>query len=165
MNPHQSTQCAQLLSPLFQQMLEQISDFTKYLNQIKQTIADNDKEQLEVLLDNPRLDFASIEQLQLKQQQIVADFGFAQSHEGIDSCVKSCDQAPLSDLYNQLRQQLEQLQSALMINDLLIKKNQQRVRQSIRLLSGYAPVNNNMTYNSSGNTHEENLDSHSLARA
>ena len=165
MHPDQSTQCAQLLSPLFQQMQEQISDFTKYLNQIKQTVAENDKEQLEVLLNNPRLDFAGIEQLQLKQQQIAADFGFAHSHEGVDNCVKSCDQEPLSDVYNRLKQQLKKLQSALMINDLLIKKNQQRIRQSIRLLSGYSPVNNNMTYNSSGNTHEENLDSHSLAKA
>lgn len=162
---HQSTQCAQLLSPLFQQLLKRVNDFTTYLDQIKQAIATNDKEQLDQLINNNSLDVTAIEQLQLEQQQVAANFGFSQSHEGVDSCVKTCDQTQLSELYNELRQQLETLQNSLMINGLLIKKNQQRVRQSIRLLSGHDPVNNNTTYTSSGNTHEETQDSHSLARA
>jgi flagellar biosynthesis/type III secretory pathway chaperone len=165
MQSQQSTQCARSLFPLLQQQLEQVSDFSSYLEEIKQAITHNDKDQLNQLLSATKLDVESIEQLQLKQLQIVAEYGFTQSAAGLDECVNACQLLPLSKLHSDLKQQLQHLQNALLVNDLLIRKNQQRVRQSIRLLSGHQAASNSMTYSSSGNTREDIPDSHSLARA
>lgn len=165
MQSHQSTQCARSLLPLLQQQLEQVNDFNNYLEQIKQAISHNDKDQLNQLLSATTLDVESIEQLQLKLQQTVAEYGFTLSTEGLDECVNACQLPQLSKLHSDLKQQLQNLQNALLVNDLLVRKNQQRVRQSIRLLSGHQAVSSSMTYSSSGNTSEDNPDSHSLARA
>jgi flagellar biosynthesis/type III secretory pathway chaperone len=165
MQPHQSTQCARLLLPLLQQQLEQIKDITTYLEEIKQAITQNDKDKLDLLLGGNGLDINSIEQIQLKQQEIVADYGFSASAEGLDDCVNSCQQAQLTELHKELKQQLKNLQNSLLINDLLVKKNQQRVRQSIRLLSGHQHDSSSMTYSSNGNTSEDTPSRHSLARA
>jgi flagellar biosynthesis/type III secretory pathway chaperone len=165
MQPHQSTQCAHLLFPLLQKQLEQVKDFTSYLEEIKQAITHNNKDKLEQLLSGNGLDVKSIELLQLKQQDIVAEFGFTASAEGLDNCVNDCQLTQLSELHSELKQQLKNLQNSLLINDLLIKKNQQRVRQSIRLLSGHEPASSSITYSSKGNTSEDMPSGHSLARA
>jgi flagellar biosynthesis/type III secretory pathway chaperone len=165
MHSHQTTQCARLLTPLLQLQLEQVNGFLAYLEAIKQAITQNDKEQLNQLLNNTAPDVKNIEVLQLKLQQTVTDFGYTLTAEGLDECVNDCQQPQLNKLHNDLKQQLKNLQNSLMINDLLVKKNQQRIRQSIRLLSGHQPENSSMTYSSSGNTSEDNSDRHSLARA
>ena len=165
MQPHQSTQCIQLLYPLVQQLSEQLDGFIHHLDQVKQAIASNQKDQLDQLVGHTEQDLATIEQLQLKQQQTVASFGFEQSPEGVNHCVKACSQPQLSERFDHLKEQLVTLQNALMINDLLIRKNQQRVRQSIRLLSGHAPATQNTTYTRKGDTQQDANDSHSLARA
>ncbi len=165
MQPHQSTQCARLLLPLLQKQLEQVKDFTAYLEEIKQAITHNDKDTLNQLLSGNGLDVNSIELLQLRQQEIVVEYGFTPSTEGLDECINECQQAQLSKLHSELKQQLQNLQNSLLINDLLVKKNQQRVRQSIRLLSGHQQDSSSMTYSSNGNTSEDNPSSHSLARA
>ncbi len=165
MQSHQSTQCADLLFPLLQKQLEQVKDLTSYLEEIKQAITDNSKDILDQLLSGDGLDVQSIELLQLKQHEIVAEFGFSASAEGLDNCVNDCQISQLSALHSELKQQLKNLQNALLINDLLVKKNQQRVRQSIRLLSGHEPDSSSITYSSKGNTNEDNPSGHSLARA
>lgn len=165
MQQYQSTQCAQSLIPLLQQQLDQVNLVTTYLEAIKQAITQNNKDELNQLLSSTTLDVEKIEMLQLKQQQIIAEFGFSSSSEGMESCVMACQQPQLTSLYRELNLQLKGLQNSLLINDLLVKKNQQRIRQSIRLLSGHQPANGSVTYSSKGNTTEDTPASHSLARA
>lgn len=165
MDSYQTTQCAKQLYPLLQQQLKLVEDFQHYLDEIKQAISVNQKERLQELLNQPAIELSSVEQCQLHQFQLLAEFGFEASAKGVQVCIDTCQNSDLSSLYSQLTEQLQQLQNALMINDLLIRKNQQRIRQSIRLLSGHDIKNASMTYSSSGNTSDSTLDHRSLARA
>jgi flagellar biosynthesis/type III secretory pathway chaperone len=165
MQSHQSTQCSRSLLPLLKQQLLQVIDFSAFLEEIKQAITHNDREKLDLLLNGTPLDVESIDILQLKLLQTIGEYGFTQSTEGLDECINACAEPQLSELYSELKQQLHSLQNSLLINDLLVKKNQQRVRHSIRLLSGHEAAASPMTYSSNGNTNEDNSDRHSLARA
>ncbi len=57
------------------------------------------------------------------------------------------------------------MQKSLLVNDLLIKKNQHRVRQCIRILSGHSNANADMTYNAQGDNRHLSGDQRMLARA
>jgi flagellar biosynthesis/type III secretory pathway chaperone len=165
MDSYQTTQCATRLYPLLEQQLKLVQAFQHYLDEIKQAISLNQTDRLQELLSTPSVELSAIEQCQLNQFQLLAEFGFEASVKGMQICIDSCQHNELSALYAHLTEQLQQLQNALMINDLLIRKNQQRIRQSIRLLSGHDIKNASMTYSSSGNTSDSTLDHRSLARA
>lgn len=165
MDLNQSTQCSRQLYPLLQQQLDQVGQYLSYLEQIKLSIAHNDNNQLNQLLTQSTPLIAAIEHTQITQQQLLQASGFDSTTQGLEACISACQQDQLSALNQQLKQQVKELQKSLMINELLIKKNQHRIRQSIRILSGHTsdPVAGSV-YSSNGNTHDATMESHTLAR-
>ena len=101
-------------------------------------------------MENPsRLE--AIEQLKIQQAELIRQYGYDQSEHGLQELVKQCDQSQvLAGLKQELLEKLNHLQKALLVNDLLIRKNQDRVRQSIRILSGHQPATQSNTYSAQG---------------
>ena len=92
-------------------------------------------------------------------------FGFPASHDGFKLFVAATAVPRLNELQAELDDKLDSLQKSLLVNELLIRKNQHRVRQSIRILSGHSSANADTTYNRQGDNQELSNDQRMLARA
>ncbi len=133
-----------------------IKAYINYLNDIKQTIISNDPHALnDLLLQNqPHID--QIEGIQAKQSAILLSFGVSNDENGINTCIKSSIQHErLSIIKETLHQQLSKLEKALLVNDLLVRKNQDRIKHSIRILSGHQSAPKQNTYSRMGSTHTQ----------
>ena len=151
LNLHQQSQCFHQLRSLLVQQADHISGYIDFLQLIRNSIAQNQAETLDrLLMENPsRLE--AIEQLKIQQAELIRQYGYDQSEHGLQELVEQCDQSQvLAGLQQELLEKLSHLQQSLLVNDLLIRKNQDRVRQSIRILSGHQPATQSNTYSAQG---------------
>lgn len=166
MDQQQNINCFQQLHQILQQQCDQVSAYIDYLQHIKNSIAENQTDQLEQMLSLNASKIGAIEQIQKQQAKMLDSFGFSHDDAGLEACIQACDQQQrLSTLKQTLKHQLQQLEKSLLINGLLIRKNQDRVKQSIRILSGHHPSLGESIYCRQGNTTTETNDRHSIAVA
>jgi flagellar biosynthesis/type III secretory pathway chaperone len=118
------------------------------------------------LLEKQQLNPELIEKTQQLQIDTLTEYGYELSDEGLNNCIKACNDA--SHLKNQkkiLTEKLKELEKSLLINALIVEKNQHRVKQSIRLLSGHDLANNASSYSRQGNIESNEDTKRSLAQA
>lgn len=149
-----SNQCRERLTALLEAQNTSIASANEYLLAVKQAIADNELEKLQQSLSDPRLAVDDIEQLEQQRYQILSTYGFSENSDGFAKCVAWCDneQEQVAALYQQLIQNLVQLQHSIQINSLLVTRGQDRVRRSLRVLTGLGPAGGCKTYSSNGQT-------------
>ncbi len=166
MNQQQQSGCFRELHAILQQQAEAISNYIDYLQLVKNAVAQNQTDELNRLLSQNSSHIAPIEKIQLNQADLIQRYGYHQTEQGLEQLIESCDQAEqLHQLKQALSEQLKQLEKSLLINDLLIRKNQERVRQSVRILSGHGNHQHGTTYSRQGNPSSSEDDKHSLALA
>jgi len=162
----QQNQCGHQIHHIMQKQAELVSEYIDYLDNIKLAVTANDNHQLNELLSTQQLNPELIEQTQQQQNKILTDNGFKNTDSGLDACIQSCENSEqLLTLKKQLKDKLEALEKSLLVNALLVQKNQQRVRQSVRILSGHDTANTSTTYSRQGDTNSIEENSRPLARA
>lgn len=154
-------------TPLFQVMQQQltlIQDYCAHLERIKQAITQNEIDSLSQLLLQSELDIKKLQQSQQQLALTLQDLGFKDTQSDLTQAVEAYHDNDLSKLHQALSDALKQFENTLLINDLLIRKNQQRVRQSIRILSGHNSNGSPDVYSRKGNK-ESNDEQRSIAMA
>ncbi len=148
-----SSECRDQLTALLEAHNERISNANDFLLAIKNAIATNQLENLQQSLSSPELALDEIEQLEQQRYQLLSTYGFSEDSDGFEKCVAWCDneQEQVSGLYQQLIQELLQLQHSIQRNNLLISRGRDRIRRSLRVLAGLG-AGNCKTYSSSGQT-------------
>lgn len=123
-----------------------------YLASIKTAIAENRLDQLQHTLSGPEMPMAEIERLEHERHGLLQACGFDGDDDGFQKCVDWCDDdnGHLKELYQQLLQNLVELQRSIQLNSLLISKGQERVRRSIGILTGIGNASQAKTYQSDG---------------
>lgn len=165
MNRQQQILCFQQLQQFLRHQCDLISEYIDYLYNIKDTIAENQTDQLEQMLSLNVSKIEPIEQVQKQQSQLLENYGFSHNDDGLESCIQTCDQQhQLTTLKQTLNHKLKQLEKSLLTNELLIRKNQDRVNQSIRILSGHNASQDDATYCRQGNKTSITSDRHSIAQ-
>lgn len=165
MNSLQHQQCADRLFKLIQQQSGLVGGYIEYLYKIKQAITHGDSEQLNQLLTENKIDIGIIESSQSQQAELLEQHGYETTENGLENCIQDCHKPELTELRQSLVRQLKKLEKSLLINELLIQKNQDRIRQSIRILSGHGAVEPLGTYSRMGNKDNNHENKHSLAMA
>ena len=162
---HHATQNMTSVAALIETQLQLIDGYQQHLEAIKLAIAHNDNDGLDRLVENNAALFAPLEQGLRQILHAMPAFGFAASHDGLNQFAAANPEPRLKRLKAALDDKLEGLQQSLLVNDLLIRKNQHRVRQCIRILSGHGSANADTTYNRQGDNQELSNDQRMLARA
>jgi len=165
MNTAMLNDCAGKITDLLQQQSETVNGYVDYLGMIKQVISNNDAGELNQLLDNNPINLSSIEACRQQCYDILQQQGLSGSEEGLQQYIEAANNESLTHAKAALDTQLEALEKSLLINDVLIQKNQQRIRQSIQILSGRASSADTSTYSRQGNKDQKDLNKRSLARA
>ncbi len=158
-------ECTGKITGLFQQQSETVVGYIAYLDSIKEVITKNDAQQLTHLLENNPINLSTIEACREKCFQLVKQQGFEASEQGLSEYIQAFSDARLTDAKAELDKQLKGLEKSLLINDVLIQKNQQRIRQSIKILSGRTSSADGSTYSREGNKDQADSNPRSLARA
>lgn len=166
MNEQDITQCSRHIEHNFNLQIDQVSSYIQYLSDIKTAISKNDTPKLTELLESQQLKPEVIEQTQNQQAKILTQYGFEVSKNGLNNCIQNCNNSTqLEDLHEKLIQKLAELEKALIVNALLVKKGQLRVKQSIRILSGHNSSNAVSGYTRQGGVDNNEENKHSLALA
>lgn len=166
MNQLQRSQCGPQMSQLLALQISQVTDYIDYLSNIKRAITDNDTDQLDNLLQQPISNPEIIEQSQAQQKKILTYFGYEANEKGLSYCIQDCENAPqLQQQADSLKEKLKTLEKSLLVSSLLVRKNQDRVQQSIRILSGHHQSSTPATYSRQGNAYNSIDSKHSLAQA
>jgi hypothetical protein len=161
MNETSPQQCYTELSDLFETQISELHAINSYLTKIKNAVAENDVEALNNLVAEQRLPIKEIETLQAKQHQLMSMHNFESNNAGLQKCIAWCDrQDMLIGQFEAFKQEMEVLQRSLQISDILVSKGQNRIRQSLHLLTGQTV--NAKTYSSSGLS-QETTDGRSIA--
>ena len=149
MNKHQ---CREQLTALLEEHNQRITSASAYLIGIKQAIAENQLESLQQSLSKPNFAVEDIEQLEQQRYQLLSDHGFSRDADGFEKCMAWCDDRDqqVARLYQQLIQNLVQLQHTIQINSLLVNRGRDRVRRSLGILTGLGTSGNYKTYSSDG---------------
>ncbi len=150
----------QQISLQLQKQLDLINGYIAYLDDIKHTVSINDVEKLNRLLEDNEPNLHLIEQAQQRQGSLLESSGYSNDNAGLEQFISEHNLPALREIKDALGARLQQLEKSLLVNDLLIRKNQTRVRQSIRLLSGQETTEAATTYSREGNKQ----DSHGLQR-
>ena len=143
--------CREQLIELLNAHNSRIGAANEYLLEIKTAIAENRLDRLQQSVANP-LAMQDSEALEQQRHALLDRCGFDQDQGGFENCIQWCDDdaASLSDLYQQLIQNLVRLQHSIQVNCLLVNKGQDRVRRSIGILTGHATSGAAKTYSSDG---------------
>ena len=157
--------CIRNMTGLIQQQTDTVSGYVAYLDSIKEVITKNDAKALNHLLENNPINLSTIEACRQKCYHLVKQQGFQDTEEGLLDCIQQYNDATLSEAKARLDTQLKALEKSLLINDVLIQKNQQRIRQSIKILSGRTSSTDSSTYSRQGNQDQTDSNPRSLARA
>lgn len=147
-------QCRERLIELLGAHNACIESANAYLMSIKSAIAENRIDQLQDSLSGPEMPVSKIEGLEAERMTLLQNYGFDGDDNGFKKCIDWCDDeaGQVADLYQQLVQNLMQLQHSIQINSLLVSKGQDRVRRSIGILTGAGSANGSRTYSSEGKT-------------
>ncbi len=161
----QHRQCAAHLQPLLQHQFDHISSYIDYLDRIKQTITAGDIEALHPLLSENPIDLAMIEQHRKQVFALLPIYQFDGTEQGLQDCLQALKNPSLTKLNESLEKQMKQLEKSLLINDLLIRKNQERVQKSIQILSGHGISGESATYSRQGLSKPSDKNKRTLALA
>ena len=166
MNEHDRVQCGKQIEQSFTLQIDQVSSYIHYLTAIKTAISKNDTQKLNDLLQNQPLNPELIEQTQKQQANILTQYGYEICKQGLNACVQDCHNPDqLQAQNNSLNDKLNELEKALIVNSLVVKKGQHRVKQSIRILSGHNLSNSASSYTRRGSIDDHEESKHSLAQA
>ena len=162
---HHATQDKASVPSMIETQLHLIDAYQQHLENIKQAISHNDNDELNRLIENNTVLFTPLEQGFRQILQAMPGFGFPASHDGINRFIATNANPRLDQLKAEWDDKLQHLQQSLLVNDLLIRKNQHRVRQCIRILAGHSSANADTTYNRQGDNQELSNAQRMLARA
>ena len=150
MKPQAAQQCFQKTTALLSQQTDEIEGINAYLVDIKNAISANDIETLNTLLTQ-QLPMENIGNLENQRHQLLADYGYELTQQGLEQCISDCDtNSRLEEQYRLFQQALLHLQRSIQVNNLLIDKNKKRVHKSLKLLTGQQNSDNSKTYASNG---------------
>jgi len=156
----------QALQELMQQQLNQVEIYQLYLDKIKAAISGDDAQGLQKLVADPPPEGDCIERNQQQLQQMLVDAGYSQGLQGMDAWLAEHMPEPeLAILWKDLKQRLKLLEQALFINNLLLQKSQQRIKQSIRLLAGHSIAGAPASYSLQGDAESASDSQRTLAQA
>ncbi|MFT5502426.1 MAG: hypothetical protein ACI845_001550 [Gammaproteobacteria bacterium] len=164
MNPDLKTQCRIALKGLLFDQIQDIGVLVVYFDSLKASIVENNITELNRLLEQNQASELEMDGLTAKRKAILDQFKFDDDRNGFESAINWCDQdSDLARQYQLYSIQLSSLQRAIQVNRLLTIKGQEKIRQSLLLLSGnqQKPVS---TYASDGHSQFNDLPGH-LARA
>jgi flagellar biosynthesis/type III secretory pathway chaperone len=149
-----SQACREQLTLLLGTHIERIGRANDYLAEIRTAIAENRLEALQESLSHPDFSVEDIEHLEQQRHRLLSGHGFNQDSEGFEKCVAWCDDAAknVTLLYRQLIESLLKLQHSLQVNSLLVSRGHDRVRRSLRILTGQSTSGHHKTYSSKGKT-------------
>ena len=165
MNTDSSKTLSAQLTKNLQTQLHLITHLNAYLDDIKHAITKGSAEQLNQLLAQQPDEFSQLETTRLERTQILADHGYTDVETGLKQFMQQCSDEALKQLHVALNKAIDHLEKSLLINELIIRKNQQRVRQTLQVLSGHDMPANNLTYSREGNTDQQNGEKHCIALA
>jgi flagellar biosynthesis/type III secretory pathway chaperone len=148
--------CREALDQLLQMQLATVEEVNQYLVELKASIAQNDIEVMNSSLSENNLPIDKIETLEHRRNQLLIQYGFEASNEGLTECIKWCDDnvGSLSKRYQLLTDSLIQLQQSIQINALLVNKGQDRIKRSVSLLTGQVGYEKSSTYSKNGQTYD-----------
>jgi flagellar biosynthesis/type III secretory pathway chaperone len=135
------------------------------MDNIKQTITKGNAEQLNQLLAQQPDEFSKVESVRQECTDILTTHGYADNENGLKQFIQGCTEQPLKELYATLNKEIDQLKKSLLVNDLIVRKNQQRVRQTLQILSGHQVTTKSNTYSRQGNTDQQDGEKRSIALA
>jgi hypothetical protein len=164
MNTDLKTPCRIALKGLLLEQIRDIELLIVYFDSLKASIIENNITELNRLLEQNRAPELEMDNLISKRRAILDQFKFNNDRDGFESAIKWCDQdSDLARQYQMYSIQLSSLQRAIQVNRLLTIKGQEKVRQSLLLLSGnqQKPVS---TYARDGHSQFNDLPGH-LAQA
>jgi len=161
-----SQYCRQQLVQIMTLQQQQVTAYIDYLDTVKQSVLEHDTDHLDQLLQQTQPGAEIIEQSQQLQAKLLSEQGYEVNQSGLDTCIQQCDQSgQLKTLKKQLHESLGELEKSLFINSYLVRKNQDRVKQSIRILTGHQQSDRSKTYSREGNSANTERSSRSLAQA
>lgn len=144
-------QCREQLTALLEEHIQRIAAASEYLAGIKQAIAENHLESLQDSLTKPAFAVDDIEQLEQQRYQLLSNYGFSQDADGFEKCMAWCDKdQQVSELYQQLIQNLVRLQHSIQVHSLLVNRGRDRIRRSLGILTGIGTTGTGKTYSSDG---------------
>ena len=155
------------IAALLNQKTQQVTDFKHHLDDIKTAITSNDLDKLNGLISQTTDYFGALNTSQTQLLAFLNENGDHEPHNALQHFIEQHDdkQQQLHHMNESLKEQIDSLEKALLVNDLLIRKNQHRVKQSIRILSGHEQTKKPSTYSSTGATNQQNDTKNTLAHA
>jgi flagellar biosynthesis/type III secretory pathway chaperone len=157
MNTDAKTKCRSAIKGLLLEQIRDIGELIVYFDSLKASIVENNITKLDLLLGQNLAPELQMDILTTKRKDILNQFEFDDDRNGIESAIKWCDQnSDLARQYQLYTIQLSSLQRAIQVNRLLTIKGQEKIRQSLLLLSGnqQKPVS---TYASDGHSQFNDL--------
>jgi flagellar biosynthesis/type III secretory pathway chaperone len=145
--------------------LRQIADYTIRLEQVQQAMISNDPERITLETTAAGTLFEDIESTNNACLQCVKSMGFPSDPDGLQQLIDDQQDTALGGLKTELDTRLTELKRVITLNDILIRKNQERVRQSIRILTGHQGQAESATYTAQGAESEYSGTPRTLARA
>ncbi len=132
--PRPDHPAARRLQQLFEQLEGRAGDYLDFLQQIHAAIRDNDAARLEQLLPHDAALQQAIDKPLQQREQLLQEAGVESIGDLLDQLGRPQE---LLQARDRVEQQLEELRRQLMSNDLLLRKSQQRLRQTIGILAGH----------------------------
>jgi flagellar biosynthesis/type III secretory pathway chaperone len=160
-----STPQIESIASLLRTHRDQVTACTAQLKQIRQTLAANDAGALAQQINIAEDLFLDLESTNLSCLQSIQSLGYPADADGLRKWVIDQNNSELNELKSELDARLGELKHALMVNDLLVRKNQDRVRHSIRILTGQQNQVDGRTYTAQGAKLEYAENPRMLARA
>jgi len=155
MNLNTPNLCREEMDQMLQTQLTTVDKVNRYLVKLQDSIGQNDIKALNAMLSANNLPVNEIEKLETYRHQILTQYGFEASNEGLSDCIKWCDdKGVLMQRYQTLIVSLAQLKQSIQINALLVKKGQERVKKSVNLLTGQINNEKSNTYSKNGQTYD-----------
>lgn len=151
----------QKLTTLLGQLGQRIDDYLDYLQQLHDAIRNNDAPRLEQLLPHDQALQQAVDERLAERARLLDQQGVENLEELLGRLGRP---AGLIALREDLEARLKQLRQQLMSNDLLLRKSQQRLRQSIGILAGHFEHPGASAYSRSGDLSTDSP-RRSLARA
>lgn len=121
-------------------------------------------EQLLAISQKKQLLLEKLEKCSLERIALIQSLGYAPSHEGMEFCIKWCDQKnKLLELWQQFLDKVSDCRLFNQVNGGILENNLRMVKQALNILHGQVPDNTN-TYNAKGQKQQSGM-GHRIAKA
>ena len=145
-----STPQLEQLKTQLEAQIAAIDSYTTQLDEVKQALTGTDPELIAQRVAQATELFQALEESSSRCLQLLPEMGYAAAPDGLEKLVEDAADTALSQLKSELEEKVSALKHAIMVNDQLIRKSQNRVRQSIRVLTGHSPAGDGDTYDAGG---------------